>query len=104
VKENVVLSKDSRSHEKFIHGVKVLMAKNYIDNLSEEVQKGMTEKAERGEFPQRAPVGYKNDLTTHRIVVDDEKAPIVRRMFEMYATGDHSLSDICRWLKTFAAA
>jgi len=36
VKENEVISKDSRSHSKFIHGIKVLMAKNFIDNLSEE--------------------------------------------------------------------
>ena len=47
-KENVVLSADSRSSEKFMHGIKVLMAKNYIDNLSEETRKGMTEKAEQG--------------------------------------------------------
>jgi len=47
VKESVVLSKDSRSSEKFMHGIKVLMAKNYIDNLSEETRKGMLEKAEQ---------------------------------------------------------
>jgi hypothetical protein len=35
-KEGVVLSRESRSSEKFMHGIKVLMAKNYIDNLSEE--------------------------------------------------------------------
>ena len=35
-KEGVVLSGESRSSEKFMHGIKVLMAKNYIDNLSEE--------------------------------------------------------------------
>src|SRR6476660_9859516 len=29
VKENVVLSPESRSHEKFMHGIKVLMAKHY---------------------------------------------------------------------------
>jgi site-specific DNA recombinase len=40
VKENVVVSPDSRSSEKFIYGIKVLMAKNYSDNLSEEVKKG----------------------------------------------------------------
>ena len=45
VKEGVILSDDSRSSEKFMHGIKVLMAKNYIDNLGEEVQKGMLEKA-----------------------------------------------------------
>ena len=41
----VVLSEDSRSSGKFMHGIKVLMAKNYIDNLGEEVRKGMIEKA-----------------------------------------------------------
>src|SRR3984893_1937872 len=30
-KEGVVLSRESRSSEKFMHGIKVLMAKNYID-------------------------------------------------------------------------
>jgi len=43
VKEGVILSRDSRSSEKFMHGIKVLMAKNYIDNLSEEARKGMLE-------------------------------------------------------------
>ena len=33
-KEGMVLSRESRSSEKFMHGIKVLMAKNYIDNLS----------------------------------------------------------------------
>src|ERR1700692_4951586 len=50
-KEGVVLSRDSRSSEKFMHGIKVLMAKNYIDNLSEETRKGMHEKAEQGLWP-----------------------------------------------------
>src|SRR5580704_12180500 len=30
-KEGVVLSRESRSSEKFMHGIKVLMSKNYID-------------------------------------------------------------------------
>ena len=60
VKEGVVLSRDSRSSEKFMHGIKVLMAKNYIDNLSEETRKGMTEKAEQGIWPSYAPFGYCN--------------------------------------------
>ena len=36
VKEGVVISRQSRSSEKFMHGIKVLMAKNYIDNLCED--------------------------------------------------------------------
>ena len=60
VKEGVVLSRDSKSSEKFVHGIKVLMAKNYIDNLSEEARKGMQEKAEQGIWPTVAPLGYRN--------------------------------------------
>src|SRR5918996_1692357 len=55
VKENVVLSGDSCSNEKFMHGIKVLMAKNYIDNLSEETRKGMLEKPAQGQWPTLAP-------------------------------------------------
>lgn len=38
VKDNVVMSDGCRSSEKFVHGIKVLMTKAYIDNLSEETR------------------------------------------------------------------
>ena len=94
VKENEVLSKDSLSHAKFIHGIKVLMAKNYIDNLSEEVKKGQLEKARQGEYPAKAPLGYRNDTGTHLIEVDEANAKHVVRMFELAATGRYSLPEI----------
>jgi DNA invertase Pin-like site-specific DNA recombinase len=99
VKENVILSKDSRSHEKFMHGIKVLMAKNYIDNLSEEVRKGLHQKAREGMWPTVAPLGYLNgigDGGKKTIVPDPALAPAVRRLFEQYATGTYSLKDIAR--------
>jgi len=99
VKENVVLSKDSHSHARFMHGIRVLMARNYIDNLSEETRKGMREKAEEGHWPSSAPLGYLN----HRegkaksfLVIDPEKAPLVRQLFELYDTGEHSLRSLAR--------
>src|SRR6202521_642805 len=64
-KEGVVLSRESRSSEKFMHGIKVLMAKNYIDNLSEEARKGMQEKAEQGIWPTKTPLGYRNVAGPH---------------------------------------
>src|SRR4029079_10719629 len=84
IKENVVLSRDSRSSEKFIHGIKVLMAKNYIDNLSEETKKGMQEKAEQGIWPTVAPLGYRNVTGPDGkkiIDVDPEIGPIITHMF-----------------------
>lgn len=97
VKENVVLAPDSRSSEKFMHGIKVLMAKNYIDNLSEETRKGMLEKAKAGLWPSYAPLGYRNvggDDGKRRIEPDAQLAPIVARMFEWYATGNFSIKEV----------
>jgi site-specific DNA recombinase len=96
VKENVVLSEDSRSSEKFMHGIKVLMAKNYIDNLGEEVRKGMIEKARQGHWPTVAPVGYQNNLATHRIEPDPGRAPIIEKLFEWYASGEYSLKALTK--------
>ena len=78
VKEGVVLNKNSRSHEKLVHGFKVLLAKNYLDNLSEEVRKGLEEKVAQGYYPQKAPVGYKNVVNENKkkIIVPDTASPL----------------------------
>jgi len=93
VKENAILSSDSRSNEKFIFGIKALMAKNYVDNLSEEVRKGMSEKAAQGIYPSGAPYGYMNVREEGKslIKIDLNAAPYVKKMFELYAIGTYSL-------------
>src|SRR6266581_939032 len=90
-KEGAVVSQSSRSSDKFMHGIKVLMAKNYVDNLSEEVQKGLREKAEQGHWPSVAPVGYVNNLATHRIEVDPARGPLIANVFAWYASEKYSL-------------
>ena len=100
VKEGTVLSEGSRSSEKFIHGIKVLMAKNYIDNLSEETRKGMFEKVQQGIWPGPAPLGYRNVRRAdgkNVVEVDVEKAPLVVQLFQNYATGDYSLAELAKW-------
>ncbi|MBW8911659.1 MAG: recombinase family protein, partial [Sphingomonas sp.] len=99
VKEGVVLSQDSRSSEKFMHGIKVLMAKNYIDNLSEEARKGMIEKAEQGIWPTQAPLGYRNVVGPNGkkiIEVDPIAGPTVTHLFEWYSTGLYSLKEVSK--------
>jgi site-specific DNA recombinase len=97
VKEATVISEGSRSSEKFIHGIKVLMAKNFIDNLSEETRKGMVEKASQGIWPSYAPIGYLNADGANgkrTIVPDPALAPLVRRLYELCATGQHSVKEL----------
>jgi site-specific DNA recombinase len=72
------------------------MAKNYIDNLSEEARKGMREKAEQGLWPTFAPLGYRNILADSgkRIIEPDpELVPHIRGLFESYAQGTKSIKE-----------
>ncbi len=91
VKENAVISDKSRSSEKFVHGIKVLVAKQYVDNLGEEAAKGLLEKAEQGHWPSVAPIGYLNNRESRRIEIDPERAPLVAQLFEWCSAGELSL-------------
>jgi site-specific DNA recombinase len=100
VKEGTVLSDESRSSEKFIHGIKVLMAKNYIDNLSEEVRKGMHQKAAGPSGPARRRSGTRtSDGWTARTSSrsTSKVAPKVAAVFQAYASGDFSLTELAKY-------
>lgn len=100
VKENVVLSSTSKSNEKFIWNIKVSVAQYYIDNLSEEVKKGQKEKIAQGWLPTKPPLGYKTvGEKGHKIhIIDETKAPLVKKMFELYATGEQSILSLTDWV------
>lgn len=96
VKENEILSEDSRSSIKFVIGIKVLMAKQYIDNLREEAEKGLNERIEQG-YALYPPLGYTyGDDGTHKhaIIIDTERAPYAIRAFELFVYDNLSASAI----------
>src|SRR3989338_4350504 len=93
VKENFVLNNQTRAHENFVWDMKVAMARFYTNNLSEEVRKGQKEKASQGWLPTKPPHGYKTiGEKGHKVhVVDDLTAPLIKKMFDLYATGNYSV-------------
>jgi site-specific DNA recombinase len=102
VKEGVVISESSRSSEKFMHGIRVLMAKQYVDNLSEEVRKGQAEKASQGYWPTKAPFGYLNAVGPEgkRVIVPDpENGHIVQKIFRWYLYEELTLDDLVNKLR-----
>ena len=93
VKESFIVNKNTRAHENLVWDMKVTIARFYTNNLSEEVKKGQKEKIAQGWCPTRPIVGYKTvGEKGHKIhIIDEEKAPLVRKMFELYATGNYSM-------------
>ena len=95
-KEGCILNKDSKSHEWFMWRVKVATAEYYVRLLSENVKKGQKEKLAQGILPTKPPIGYKTiGEQGHKIhVIDEQKAPLIKKMFDLYASGDYSLKKL----------
>jgi len=99
VKEGQIISKDAKSQAKLIHGIHLVMAKNYSENLKEEVKKGMHEKLSQGGFPGLAPFGYRNNKAERTIEIDPVDSNTVNRLFELYRTGAHTLTTITNTIR-----
>ncbi len=72
------------------------MAEYYSINLAEEVKKGMTEKALRGEYQAYAPFGYR--MENGKLVIDELQADTVRSIFDNYLHHNMSFFAIARKL------
>lgn len=100
-KENLVIKKDSKSHEIMQWDFRIVMAKQYSLNLSEEAKKGHLQKALSGWYPGSKKRGYTliNPNGSKRsiwILDESEKseAPFVKKAFELYAKTDWSLKKL----------
>jgi DNA invertase Pin-like site-specific DNA recombinase len=97
VKENVIISPEARSADQLAHAIRIVMARNYSQNLSEETLKGMTEKARAGIYPSFARVGYRNVAGPDgkRIIAPHpDEAPVITDLFTLFATGNYSLKTL----------
>lgn len=91
-KEGQIISKDAKSQARLAHGIQLVIARNFFENLRDEVRKGMRQKAEQGIYPSRPPIGYRNNKLERTIEVDPDRAPAAVRAFELY--GKYSLSTL----------
>ena len=90
-RDNKIYSKESSSDDEFMLDVQVAVAKKLSNDISRKTTMGMTEKAEQGIYPSRAPIGYLNNHKTGKIDIDPERAPFIKKLFEMTASGEYSL-------------
>ena len=55
----------------------------FSDSLSEKTKDRMTAGVKQGRWLWVAPLGYRNETKTKTVVVDSERAPLVRKAFEL---------------------
>ena len=79
---------------KFMLQIAFGQSKYYVDNLSENIKRGHRQKLKQGLWPQMAPLGYLNEKNTKTIIVDKQKAALIKRAFELYSTGKYSFREL----------
>ncbi len=95
VKDNRIIGKNSKPSDKFVHDIETAQAKFYLNNLSQEVKKGLDQKARQGKYPGGlVPVGYLRNPVTKEIIPDPERSPIIGKLFELYSSGERSIDDL----------
>jgi DNA repair exonuclease SbcCD ATPase subunit len=70
--------------------IQAVVASDFIRNLKEETKKGFYGRLKQGILPMPAPLGYRNIGSGKPKEPDPKAAPLVRHLFEMYATGTTS--------------
>ena len=80
-----------------MHGIMSSIAEFYSRNLANEVIKGSTQKAKGGGTVGKAPTGYlnirkwENGREIRTVAIDPDRGPLMRWVFEEYATGEWSI-------------
>ena len=101
--DNCVLHKDSPANEIFMWNISIALAQNYTDSLRDNVKRSINQKLKQGEWISQAPIGYLHakDPNTGKsdIVLDPDRAHLVKKLFEIYATGDHSFEAMTQFAK-----
>ena len=104
--ENCIMHKYSTSQEKMVWNMFVMMAQNYVDSLRDNVNRSIAQKLREGEWISTAPIGYehinhgsKHDRGKGQILLDKLRAPLVKRLFEEYASGIYTLSEMVKKAK-----
>ena len=89
-------------NEKFLLMILCSQAKLENDNRGVNVKRGLRARVEMGLWPGMAPVGYLNQKLMDKkcqIIVDPDRAPIVKQMFEKVAYEKWSGRKVYNWLK-----
>jgi hypothetical protein len=74
--------------------IQAVVAADFIRNLREETKKGFYGRLKQGILPMPAPLGYRNVGSGKPKEPDPKAAPLVRHLFERYATATVNFHDL----------
>ncbi|MFC1730768.1 recombinase family protein [candidate division KSB1 bacterium] len=100
VSDGQVINNQMSAVEKFQFGMSLGLAKYYSDAIGDNVRRAFEQKRRNGEWTGAVRLGYLNvSLDKEKrlrkdIIIDLERGYLVQKMFELYATNQHSLQTV----------
>lgn len=76
--------------------IQAVVAADFIRNLKEETKKGFYGRLKQGILPMPAPLGYCNVGSGKPKEIDPQTGPLVRHLFETYASGTVNFHDLLK--------
>lgn len=90
-----------------MEGILAAFAQFDNDVKAERTVVGMKAAIDRGRWTFQAPIGYLNSPGSagqSTLIPDTERGAIIKKAFELYATGQHSKNDVLRVATTLGAS
>lgn len=98
-REGLIIDKDSSATDIARWNMHVLSAKMYLEALNANIKRKQLYNWAQGKWQGPAPIGYLNKrIHGYRstIEIDPVRAPLVKRLFEEYSTGNHSMKSLAK--------
>ncbi len=87
---------EDTSQGKFMLSIAFGQSKYYVDNLSENVKRGIRQKLRRGVYPGLAPIGYLNDPKSRTVIPDPKRWKFIQKALIEYSRGQHSMASLSK--------
>lgn len=97
LRENLVISVNSNSSDLIRWDMGVMFARSYVLQLSDNVKRTIEQKLRSGEWPEKAPFGYRNvtlEGGKKWVEIEPFEAEVVKKMYEWYSTSSFSMLEI----------
>ena len=95
--EGQVLDANSNSSQIMAYQMYIMMAESYTNSISDNVKRSFEKMRQEGKITGTAPIGYLNQNDGRgktNIIIDPNRAFLVKRIFEEYSTGLYSMQEI----------
>ena len=98
-KEGLVIDKNFKSSDLAMWQMQILSANMFVNSTRDNVKRSEERMLNEGLLPGPAPIGYlntKGEDGKKTIIIDPDRGPLIKKLFEEYATGLFSMDELVK--------